>query len=195
MYPAGLTEEARESYEAYIREYALPAAEHLTDTEDMAALREFSARRLWSEEALNGAIGYASEQGRREVLSFLMNEKHRLFPGGRKNMNYEMAGTTTEQLTGGISEQAAERLEQIGREILGICRDELYFSMRFLDVALSSFVYVMTQRRALSGRTDIICISIPGNWAVYTGRTGSLQTGVIFIWCCTVFSGIYGNPA
>ena len=58
-------------------------------------------------------------------------------------MNYEMAGTTTEQRTGGISEQAAERLEQIGREILGICRDELYFSMRFLDVALSSFVYVM----------------------------------------------------
>ena len=40
------------------------------------------------------------------------------FPGGRKNMNYEMAGTTTEQRTGGISEQAAERLEQIGREIL-----------------------------------------------------------------------------
>ena len=34
-------------------------------------------------------------------------------------------------------------LDQIGREILGICRDELYFSMRFLDVALSSFVYVM----------------------------------------------------
>lgn len=39
--------------------------------------------------------------------------------------------------------EAAQRLNQIGREILGICRDELYFSMRFLDVALSSFVYVM----------------------------------------------------
>ena len=58
-------------------------------------------------------------------------------------MNYETTGTTTDKLTAGISEQAAERLEQIGREILGICRDELYFSMRFLDVALSSFVYVM----------------------------------------------------
>ena len=58
-------------------------------------------------------------------------------------MNYETTGTTTNKLTVGISEQAAERLEQIGREILGICRDELYFSMRFLDVALSSFVYVM----------------------------------------------------
>ena len=40
-------------------------------------------------------------------------------------------------------EEAARRLGQIGREILGICRDELYFSMRFLDVALSSFVYTM----------------------------------------------------
>lgn len=40
-------------------------------------------------------------------------------------------------------EQAARQLEKIGREILGICRDELYFSMRFMDVALSSFVYQM----------------------------------------------------
>lgn len=88
MYPAGLTEEARESYEAYIREYALSAAEHLTDTEDMAVLREFSARQLWSEKTLNGIIKYASEQGRREVLSFLMDEKHRLFPGREKK--YEL---------------------------------------------------------------------------------------------------------
>ena len=88
MYPAGLTEEARKSYETYIRENALPAAEHLTDTEDIAALREFSARRLWSEEALNGAVGYASSKGRREVLSYLMDEKHRLFPGRKKK--YEL---------------------------------------------------------------------------------------------------------
>lgn len=41
------------------------------------------------------------------------------------------------------NEEAAERLDQIGRSILGVCRDELYFSMRYLDVALSSFEYVM----------------------------------------------------
>ena len=58
-------------------------------------------------------------------------------------MSYEAAGKNEEQPSGGISEQAAKRLEQIGREILSLCRDELYFSMRFLDVALSSFVYVM----------------------------------------------------
>ena len=88
LYPEGLTGEARESYEAFIREYALPAAKHLTDAEDMEALREFSARQLWSEEALNGAVMYASEQGRREVLSFLMDEKHRLYPGRKKK--YEL---------------------------------------------------------------------------------------------------------
>ena len=41
------------------------------------------------------------------------------------------------------AEQAAHQLEKIGREILCICRDELYFSMRFMDVALSSFTYQM----------------------------------------------------
>ncbi len=50
---------------------------------------------------------------------------------------------TTEKTEERTPEETARRLEQIGREILGICRDELYFSMRFLDVALSSFVYTM----------------------------------------------------
>ena len=54
-------------------------------------------------------------------------------------MNCDM----TENIINKTNEQAVERLAQIGREILGICRDELYFSMRFLDVALSSFVYTM----------------------------------------------------
>lgn len=40
-------------------------------------------------------------------------------------------------------EDAARRLEQIGKDILCLCRDELYFSMRFMDVALSSFIYQM----------------------------------------------------
>lgn len=42
-----------------------------------------------------------------------------------------------------VAREAAERLEQIGRSILGAARDELYFSMRFMDVALSSLVYKM----------------------------------------------------
>ena len=41
------------------------------------------------------------------------------------------------------SREAAEKLQQIGSSILGVARDELYLGMRFLDVALSSFVYQM----------------------------------------------------
>lgn len=40
-------------------------------------------------------------------------------------------------------EAVAEKLRSLGVSILCAARDELYFSMRFLDVALSSFVYRM----------------------------------------------------
>lgn len=39
--------------------------------------------------------------------------------------------------------EAAGRLELLGKEIWSASRDELYLGMRFLDVALSSFVYQM----------------------------------------------------
>ena len=39
--------------------------------------------------------------------------------------------------------ERAERLQEIGSSILRAARDELYLGMRFLDVALSSFVYQM----------------------------------------------------
>ena len=41
------------------------------------------------------------------------------------------------------AEGAAEKLRAVGVQILAAARDELYFSMRFLDVALSSFGYEM----------------------------------------------------
>ena len=40
-------------------------------------------------------------------------------------------------------EETAEKLKSLGVSILCAARDELYFSMRFLDVTLSSFVYQM----------------------------------------------------
>lgn len=39
--------------------------------------------------------------------------------------------------------EVTDAVERLGRQILSICRDELYFSMRFMDVALSSFAYQM----------------------------------------------------
>ena len=88
MYPEDLTKEAQKAYEDYVREHALPVAEHLTDTEDLAALKEFSARKLWTRESLTGVVHYASGQGKRAVLAFLMNEKHRLYPERKKK--YEL---------------------------------------------------------------------------------------------------------
>ena len=41
------------------------------------------------------------------------------------------------------AEGAAEKLRAVGVQTLAAARDELYFSMRFLDVALSSFGYEM----------------------------------------------------
>ena len=37
----------------------------------------------------------------------------------------------------------AERFQELGSQILSAARDELYMGMRFLDVALSSFIYQM----------------------------------------------------
>lgn len=49
----------------------------------------------------------------------------------------------TDPADGQEMEEAAEKLNRLGISILCAARDELYFSMRFLDVALSSFVYRM----------------------------------------------------
>lgn len=89
MYPAGLTGEAQEIYEAYVREHGAQTAAHLTDTGNMDALREMSRRRLWTDQSLDAAVEYAASKNpgrrgrgaeRREILSFLMNEKQRFFP-------------------------------------------------------------------------------------------------------------------
>ena len=44
---------------------------------------------------------------------------------------------------GSNSQEAAQRLQDIGSSILRAARDELYLGMRFLDAALSSFIYQM----------------------------------------------------
>lgn len=83
LYPAGLARAAEESYEAYVREHGGQIAEYLTDTGRMEALREMSRRGLWTKEALDAAVDHAAAHqtaGRGESLSFLMNERHRLFP-------------------------------------------------------------------------------------------------------------------
>ncbi len=51
----------------------------------------------------------------------------------------------------------SEKLNQIGRQILLVSRNELYLKMRFLDVALSSFPFVMDDQISTIG-TDGLAI-------------------------------------
>lgn len=88
MGPEELTKEAEAGYERFVREREEEILSVLTDRGDMEKLREISSRSLWEREALEHAIGYASEQKQGEVLSFLMNEKQKFFPGVRKK--YEL---------------------------------------------------------------------------------------------------------
>ena len=88
MYPAGLTEEARKAYEDYIREHAAQAVGVSDKHGRYAALKEFSERSFWTAQTLAGAVDYAASHGKREILTFLMDEKHRLFP--EKKKKYEL---------------------------------------------------------------------------------------------------------
>lgn len=88
LYPEGLTQAAEEKYVQYIREHAGELGEYLADTEQKDALDEMSARKLWSREALDRVLEHISGKGASQVQSFLMNEKHRLFP--EKISKYEL---------------------------------------------------------------------------------------------------------
>ena len=56
-------------------------------------------------------------------IETIENNKNNFLPGQESN-----------------SKEAAQRLQDIGSSILRAARDELYLGMRFLDVALSSFI-------------------------------------------------------
>lgn len=82
--PRGLTVEYEKMYEAYVRDHPKVTARYLANKEQMGLLQCMSGRGLWSRDGLDEAIGMAAESGKGEALSFLMNERHRLFPEQRK---------------------------------------------------------------------------------------------------------------
>ena len=55
------------------------------------------------------------------------------------------------------NKELVEYLDNIGKKILSVSRDELYIGMRFMDVALSSFVYQMDMSIEMCG-TDGVSI-------------------------------------
>ena len=59
-------------------------------------------------------------------------------------------------------QEKTEKLAGIGREILLLTRNELYLQMRFLDVAVSSFVYEMNLHAEPAGTDGLVMYYHPG---------------------------------
>lgn len=79
-----LTEVHEKMYEEYVRTNLPEIVDYLVKQENLKRLHLISERRLWSETGLDEAIRTAAEEDRPEILSFLMNEKHLLFPQKKK---------------------------------------------------------------------------------------------------------------
>ena len=76
------------------------------------------------------------------------------------------------------SREAAEKLQQIGSSILGAARDELYLGMRFLDVALSSFVYQMDSSESLWNGWSSDIFSPAAAWGLVPAESDSCEPGI-----------------
>ena len=76
-------------YEAYVREHPDVTAHFLIDQENLELMQCMSDRNLWTREGLEEAIAIAAENGKPEILSSLMNEKHLLFPE-KKQKRFEL---------------------------------------------------------------------------------------------------------
>lgn len=85
----GLTTESEKMYETYVREHPDEIARYLVEQENPELLQCLSERNLWSRGGLDTAIRLAAENGKPEVLSFLMNEKYMLFPK-KKRRQFEL---------------------------------------------------------------------------------------------------------
>lgn len=83
-YPYELSEKANGQYTAYIKEHAEDISRGFVRRHDMDSLRFLSEKNLWDEKSLDAAMEQSAEQQDGELTSFLMNEKHRLFPPKKK---------------------------------------------------------------------------------------------------------------
>ena len=87
-----------------------------------------------------------------------------------------------EERTGARTEEEAmsAMLEDIGRQILTVTRSELYLSMRFLDVALSSFQFVMDPQVETIG-TDGLAIYYEPSWLGGRYREDRTQVNRVYL--------------
>lgn len=88
------------------------------------------------------------------------------------------------------TEETEQTLAQAGREILQLARSELYLRMRFMDVALGSFVFLPDGQTVPAGTDGMPFIMRRSAWAGCSGETGTGSTGCVCTWYCTASSGI-----
>ena len=86
-YPFRLTKEAREGYETYLRGHLEDAADWLIEHGDAEGVRFLGSGGYWTGEALDYGVGAAADRKETEILSILMDEKHRRYP--RKRRKFE----------------------------------------------------------------------------------------------------------
>lgn len=86
-FPYKLSENAKLSYEKYLKEHLEETVLFLTKTEDMNSLKFLGEQRLFSEAALTAGVEQSAKEKKTEVLSYLMDEKHKLFPKKKKTFD------------------------------------------------------------------------------------------------------------
>lgn len=83
-YPHGLSREAEQIYEAYVKAHMADVAAVLIRTEDMDGLRFLMQRNDWSRESMDQAVEMAAEAKKTEMLSLLIDERHRRYSASKK---------------------------------------------------------------------------------------------------------------
>jgi len=84
-FPYKLTPQAKGRYEKYLREHIAEVTKILVEAEEMADLNYLSKAGFFDVTSLEAGIACAMQNRKTEILSFLMDEKHRLFPKKKKS--------------------------------------------------------------------------------------------------------------
>jgi len=83
LYPVELSEKHKMIYHNYIKENLKEIIKCLLKNDSIESIKYISTANLWDEENLKAAIGYCAGKDK-ELMSYLMNEKHKLAPAKKK---------------------------------------------------------------------------------------------------------------
>ena len=88
LWPWELGSQAEEEYLEYMKGHILECGLYYIEQEEWnRAFSYLGQRKLWTEEAMDQVIKEASGKGRAEMVSYLMEEKRRLFAKRKKTFD------------------------------------------------------------------------------------------------------------